>query len=321
MEEGDGAMTSSTAVAVVIPCYRQAHLLADALQSCLDQEPPPAEIIVVDDGSPDDVGAAVAAVNEPRIRLVRRPNGGLAAARNTGLVASTSPFVVFLDSDDTLRPGALAAGLACHAAHPAAAFVWGGFQNMDASGRPFGRSIIRRPRSEPFIDIVIGNIIGMHGAVMYRRAPLVTAGGFDEALRTVEDWDMYLRLAKKHPVACHDAIVANYRRHGNTITGNYDGMLRGGLIMLEHFRPSLDAAPALIRAWRLGRAKFIGRNMRKALLAGLSGLRRGQVRPLLRAIRTIVCHTWFLLPSARPGFAVRAVARQVLQVNSAPVNG
>jgi glycosyltransferase involved in cell wall biosynthesis len=314
-------MTSSTAVAVVIPCYRQAHLLGEALESCLEQEPPPTEIIVVDDGSPDDVRAAVAAFDDPRIRLVRRSNGGLSAARNTGLVASTSPLIVFLDADDTLRPGALAAGLACHAAHPAAAFVWGGFQNMDANGRPFGRAVVRRPRRAPFIEITIGNIIGMHGAVMYRRAPLIDAGGFDEALRTVEDWDMYLRLAKEHPVSWHDGIVANYRRHGNTITGDYDGMLRGGLTMLEHFRPSIGEAPALVRAWSLGRARFVGRNLRKALLAGLRGLRQGHFRPLLRAIRTVVRYTWFLLPSPRPGFAVRAVARQVLQTRPAPANG
>lgn len=314
-------MTRSTAVAVVIPCYRQAHLLGDALRSCLDQEPPPAEIIVVDDGSPDDVAAAVAAFDEPRIRLVCQQNGGLSAARNTGLVASTSPFVVFLDADDMLRPGALAAGLACHAAHLAAAFVWGGFQNVDANGRAFGRTIARRPRCEPLFDIMAGNIIGMHGAVMYRREPLLAAGGFDQALRTVEDWDIYIRLVREHPVGWHDGIVANYRRHGNTITGDYDGMLRGGLTMLEHFRPSPGEAPALVRAWRLGRARFVGRNMRKAVLAGLRGLGQGHVRPLLRASRIVVRYTLFLLPAPRPGFAVRALARQVLQTTPTQLSG
>jgi glycosyltransferase involved in cell wall biosynthesis len=313
-------MTSTTAVAVVIPCYKQAHLLGDALRSCLAQEPLPAEIIVVDDGSPDDVAAAVAALGDPGIRLVRRPNGGLSAARNTGLVASTSPFLVFLDADDTLRPGALSAGLACHAANPGAAFVWGGFQNMDGNGRPYGPLVARRPHVDPLVALLAGNIVGMHGAVMYRREPLVAAGGFDKALRTVEDWDMYLRLARDHPVAWHDRIVANYRRYDNSMSGDYDGMLRGGLIMLERLRPSTGAPPALERAWRLGRARFVGRNLRKSMLAGLRGLGRGDLRPLLRSSRTLARHLPFLLPSVRPGFAV-AVTPQRLPTAPSRANG
>ncbi len=101
-------------VAIIIPCYRQAHLLGEALESCAEQQPLPAEIIVVDDGSPDDVSAAVAPYAERLpIRLIRRENGGLSAARNTGLEASQSAYLVFLDADDRLCPGAVAAGLAC----------------------------------------------------------------------------------------------------------------------------------------------------------------------------------------------------------------
>jgi glycosyltransferase involved in cell wall biosynthesis len=314
-------MNSATAVSVVIPCYKQAHLLGDALRSCLAQEPAPDEIIVVDDGSPDNVAGAVAAVGDSRIRLLRRENGGLSAARNTGLVASTSPFVIFLDADDTLRPGAIAAGLACHAANPGAAFVWGGFQNMDAQGRLYGPLMARRPQAAPLVDLLAGNIVGMHAAVMYRREPLTAAGGFDQALRTVEDWDMYLRLAAVHPVAWHDAPVANYRRYDNSMSTDFDRMLRGGLIMLEHFRPAGGADPALVHAWRLGRARFVGRNIRKAFLAGLRGVGSGSVRPLLRATRVVARYGRYLLPSMRPGFAVRPIERQVLRHMTTQTNG
>jgi glycosyltransferase involved in cell wall biosynthesis len=313
-------MDSATAVTVVIPCYKQAHLLGDAIRSCLGQEPAPAEVIVVDDGSPDDVAAAVAAVGNPRVRLLRRDNGGLSAARNTGLLASSSPFLIFLDADDTLRPDAIAAGLACHAAHPGAAFVWGGFQNMDADGCLYGPLSARQPQAVPLTDLLAGNIVGMHGAVMYRREPLTAAGGFDEALRTVEDWDMYLRLAAAHPVACHDTPVANYRRYDNSMSTDFDRMLRGGLTMLEHFRPAGGADPALASTWRLGRARFVGRNFRKALLAGLRGLGRGSVRPMLRASRVVAQYWWYLLPSVRPQFAV-ATTRQVLRQPQPQANG
>ena len=90
-------------VSVVIPCYRQAHYLPTAVDSALAQTHPDVEVIVVDDGSDDDT-AAVAARYGARVRYVRRPNGGLAAARNTGVAASTATYLKFLDADDHLVP-------------------------------------------------------------------------------------------------------------------------------------------------------------------------------------------------------------------------
>ena len=186
-------------VAVIIPCYRQAHLLGEALESCAAQHPLPAEVIVIDDGSPDDVSAAVEPFAECLpIRLVRRENGGLSAARNTGLEVGRSPYLFFLDADDRLCRGAVAAGLDCLAAHPDTAFVWGGYRNMDLAGRHYGAPSLPAPGPEPLLDLFGGNVIGMHATVMYRRAPLIAAGGFAEGLRACEDWDVYLHLAKAH---------------------------------------------------------------------------------------------------------------------------
>ncbi|MEZ5859150.1 MAG: glycosyltransferase family A protein [Geminicoccaceae bacterium] len=263
----------SAPVAIVIPCYRHAHFVAEAVRSSLDQDPPPAEIVVVDDGSPDEVAAAVATVGEqPTVRLLRRPNGGLSAARNTGLIATQSKFVVFLDADDRLLPGALSAGLKCHDAHPGAAFVWGGFRNMDIAGRPFGRPYRRCPGRVPYRDLLLGNIIGMHGAVMYSRERLFAADGFDESLPTVEDWEVYLRLARNHLVARHQCVVAEYRRHSHGISANAERMIAGGLIGLERYRPKAQDPSDLALVWRVGRARFVARYLRKATLAGLMGL-------------------------------------------------
>jgi hypothetical protein len=228
-------------------------------------------------------------------------------------VASTSPFLVFLDADDTLRPGALAASLACCTANPEAAFVWGGRQNMDLQGRTHGRPCIREPGVDVVLDLLTGNIVGAPCAVMFRREPLLAAGGFDETLSPVADWDIYLRLASAHAVAKHDAIVANYRSYDGSMSANYEFMLRGGLTMLEHFRPSSGDRPALVRAWRRGRARYVGRHMRKALLAALRGFGRGDLRPLFSASRMVGAYLWYVLPSPRPGFAVRAIDRQVLR--------
>ncbi len=274
-------------VAIVIPCYKQAHLLGEALASCLAQQPRPAEIIVVDDGSPDDVAGAVAAMGEaPTIRLVRRPNGGLSAARNTGLELSRSPCLVFLDADDRLCPGALAAGLACLAAHPEAAFVHGGYRNMDLAGTYWPSPTLPRPGPTTLDDLLAGNVVGMHGTVLYRREPLEDTGGFDEALRSCEDWDVYLRLARTHAVVAHRHVCADYRRHAAGMSQDFDRLIDAGLTVLERHRPEAGEPPARHRAWRRGRVQVTGLNLKRAVVAGLRALGRGEMAEPIAALRT-----------------------------------
>ncbi|MFO1077560.1 MAG: glycosyltransferase [Planctomycetota bacterium] len=111
-------------VAIVVPCYRYAHLLPDAVRSAAAQIPQPhLRIVIVDDGSPDDTRAVAARLQAElphrRIDCVQQPNQGLAAARNTGVRATASPMVLPLDADDRLgrRPSS-ASSARCSAAAP-----------------------------------------------------------------------------------------------------------------------------------------------------------------------------------------------------------
>ena len=98
---------------MVIPCYNQARFLGEAIQSVLCQGYTDLEIIVVDDGSGDGTEEVASgyAREDPRVRLIRQENRGLAAARNRGLAEAGGEFVVFLDSDDRLVLGALEVGV------------------------------------------------------------------------------------------------------------------------------------------------------------------------------------------------------------------
>ena len=301
-----GPVAAPAPVAVIIPCYGQAHLLAEALASSLAQVPPPAEIIVVDDGSPDDVAGAVRAMGEaPSIRLVRRPNGGLSAARNTGLEASQSPFLVFLDADDRLCPGALAAGLACLADRPAAAFAFGGYRNMDFAGHYWPKPSLPRPGPTTLVDLLAGNVVGMHATVLYRRQPLAEAGGFDEALRSCEDWDVYLRLARTHEAVAHRHVSADYRRHAGGMSQDFDRLIDAGLAVLERHRPTADAPAAEHRAWRRGRMQLTGLNLKRAVVAGARALGRGDAAPAMAALRTVRRYLPVLLALGAHGFGPR----------------
>src|SRR5829696_2931566 len=108
-------------VSVVVPCYNQARFLGEAIESVLAQSHPLFEVVVVDDGSTDDTSEVAA--RYPGVRLVRQENRGLSGARNAGLARSRGEYVVFLDADDRLLPGALEAGVERLGANPQCAFV------------------------------------------------------------------------------------------------------------------------------------------------------------------------------------------------------
>src|ERR1700722_14569573 len=98
-------------VSVVIPTYNRADLLPRAIESALAQTRPPAEVVIVDDGSTDDTASVVAQYahrDADRVRLLRVPNGGVARARNAGLAATRSEWIALLDSDDVWAPDKLA---------------------------------------------------------------------------------------------------------------------------------------------------------------------------------------------------------------------
>ena len=211
MADQDPGTDMDAAAAVVIPCYRQAHLIRGAIESALLQSVPPAEIILVDDGSDDDLQSV--ASSYPQVTFLQQGNRGLAAARNTGLRAASSDKVIFLDADDLLLPDAVASGLACFSAFPDAGFVYGGFREAKDD------ELSERP-SSPLTrsDLIRCNWIAMIASVMFDRDKLVGIGGFNENLGMCEDWDAYLRLSRRYSFGCHCNIVATYVRHAGNMS-------------------------------------------------------------------------------------------------------
>ncbi len=270
-------MIASPLLSVVIPCYEQAHLLPRALDSVNRQHVEGLDLIVVDDGSVQDVRAVVAA-HAPGARYVRQDNAGLAAARNRGLAEAQGAFVAFMDADDRFLDGGLRAGLRCMAAHPDALFVFGGYSNVAEDGCAARPPV--RPAIGPldFEALLRRNVIGMHGAVLYRRDALIGAGGFDPSLRSCEDYDLYLRLVRHGPAYAHAALVAEYLRHGGTLSGRPIQMIEYCLAALGKQRPQCSTG-RLRRAYRAGvhhaLAKY-GFHILRSLLSGTDGGRSRQ---------------------------------------------
>lgn len=257
MTSPDGVLDATIAIA----CYSQAAYLAEAIESALAQGA--AEVIVVDDGSTD--GSATVARSFAGVTYHHQANAGLSAARNTGLALARTSTILFLDADDRLRPGTLAAATARLRAVPGAAFVYGGYRDIAADGAPISEHPpVTKPAS--FAALLHDNYIGMHGTVLYDTSALRAIGGFDTSLTSCEDWDAYLRLARHHPIASYPLIAADYRRHPHGMSRNLARMAAMTERVLAKQAGGLSAGEAA--ALRAGR-DFARRQRSLALIGAM----------------------------------------------------
>jgi SAM-dependent methyltransferase len=221
-------------VSIVVVCYNQAHYLAEAIDSAIAQRYPSVEILVIDDGSTDDT--AKVAAGYAAVRYVHQRNRGLAAARNTGLRMSSGQYIVFLDADDKLLPDAVQAGIDCFREFPDSAFVSGRYRNIFSDGSPAPTDAPQEVGSDHYGHLLEGNYIGMHATVLYRRETIEAAGGFSESLRACEDYELYLRIARRWSIRMHPALTAEYRQHDTNMSKNRMMMLRSVLHVLKRER-------------------------------------------------------------------------------------
>jgi glycosyltransferase involved in cell wall biosynthesis len=238
-------------VSVVIPCYAQAQFLGEAIQSVLAQAHPAYEIIVIDDGSPDNVREVVE--RYPGVRCFAQENRGLSQARNRGLAECSGDFVVCLDADDRLLPNALEAGVQALAARPECAFVWGYRRLIDARGNPLPTEIKTFEGKARYDLLLRENIVGPPVVVMFRRCVLAELGGFSAEQHHSEDYELYLRVAQRYDTWCHQELIAEYRLHDANMSLNHGGMLAGNLLALERQKSFVGADVVLRRALREGR--------------------------------------------------------------------
>ena len=236
-------------VSVIIPCYRQAHYLAEAIESVIAQTYPHVEILVIDDGSPDN--AAEIAGRYPGVRCIRQPNRGVSDARNLGIRRSTGSFLIFLDADDRLRPRAVEIGLDCFARRPEVAFVSGWLRLIAADGSTQYERQGLVVEGDHYAAMLRRNYIPAPCAAMCRRDIFESVNGFHPSLSVVADYDFYLRVLREYPAWSHDAEVAEYRRHGVGMSTRTGQMLREALVVLRSQRPHLSD-PALMGAYRTG---------------------------------------------------------------------
>jgi len=214
-----------TVVSVCIPTRNQAPFLRAAIESALAQDMAGLEVVVHDDASTDATPRVLAAIRDPRLRVVRHDRAlGVAANRNACVSDARGRYIAWLDSDDTYLPGSLAPRVALLEAHPRVGLIHAGFQVMDETGRalrdwpaPADADTIQ-PGPVAFRELITSNLITT-STVVVRRTAHQRSGGFCTRLGpSSSDWHMWLRIALRADVAYLTAAVARYRQHGGTIS-------------------------------------------------------------------------------------------------------
>ena len=291
-------------VSVVIPCYNQAHYLRGALDSARTQTHPPADCIVVDDGSTDATRVVASSFGAD---LVVQANKGVSEARNAGLAAARGEFVVFLDADDELLPDALARGVAVLAPRVDLSAVAGRCQAMDAEGRSLPVRHHDVDARNLYREWLSKNFVWTPGAAMFRTCDLRRMHGFPPRLGPAADYAVYLELARRNAILVHEHDVVRYRQHDASMSRDPALMLRLTLQVLR--RERREAAPSwggeIERgedAWRSWYGEQIVERLRQDLRA--RRVRRGQLGS-----------AWTLLRYC-PGVAARHARRKVAAVST-----
>jgi glycosyltransferase involved in cell wall biosynthesis len=231
-------------VSVVIPAYNYARFLADALRSVLGQTYKDIEVIIVDDGSKDNTGEVAKAFSgDPRVRYVYQDNSGVSAARNNGIRSSRGEYVAFLDADDYWLPGNLEAKVKILDSRQEVALVCSDINIFDhATGRVLSR-FWHNPGSDDAVDqdkaskaaalcLIDKGCFIQPSAVLLRKSVLSETGDFDVSLKTHEDWDLFVRIVRRFPVAVIDKPLAMVRKHGNSLQSDSEAMSRDAVTVL-----------------------------------------------------------------------------------------
>ncbi len=197
-------------ITVVITCFNYGRYVAEAVESALTQEGGPPEVILVDDGSTETETHEALQQLPDGLTLIRQANAGLSSARNTGLARARGRYLIVLDADDRLAPGALAVMRGALEDDPRAGFSYG-------FARFFGawEGDLRFPPFDPY-KLLYRHIIG--STVLMRREVYETVGGFDPAFTGYEDWDFWLGvIGRGWRGISLDTRTLMYRRHGSTM--------------------------------------------------------------------------------------------------------
>ena len=282
-------------VSVLLPCYNHERYVEESVRSVLNQSHPNVELIVVDDGSTDRSPHILAELaREHGFQYAHQPNAGLVSTLNRAKRKATGKYVALSASDDYFHPDKLARLVEFMERNPQYAMVHSNLIQVDEHSRETLRIREHCRSGDVFEDLLCGRF-HINGLSALIRADVYAQ--FEYGAHYIDDWHMWLEIAKTHPIGYVDEFLAYYRRHDNHLTGNPEKMRAAEREIIELHCEH----PAYLQAVSNWREKWFGfyarspkaahRATAKAL--GLDLLK--QQRPTLATLKSWLRWAWLEL--------------------------
>lgn len=270
-------LRAMTLVSVVIPTYNRAQMVKRAIQSALAQTHAAIEVLVIDDGSTDETVAAVGSIPDSRVSCLRQEsNRGHAAARNSGIAASSGDYVAFLDSDDEWVPGKLELQLSSIGECGVSV---SGRRTVDDSGRVV--KVTRQLVSGDIWDSTIGLEWVPATSTLLVRRDLLEHELFDEQLNALVDLDLVIRLAQRSCFSGVEEPLATIHSHSGQRVRSPDNAPELWLMLLEKYRALMSPRNrsafhyrAFLTAYELDRFAFARTQLWNSLRLDPRGAKR-----------------------------------------------
>jgi glycosyltransferase involved in cell wall biosynthesis len=240
-------LATDITISAIIPAYNASAYVGRAIESALAQTCPPLEILVIDDGSSDNIAEVVAPYGPP-VRLLRQTNGGPGAARNRGAREAQGGWLAFLDADDTWMPHKLERQLP--------------YTASDSVGVVHARALSAGMPVKADFDAIWDNNYIRNSSALVRRTAFEAIGGYDEDrdLIGVEDWNLWLRLAASpwDIVLCPENLDHYLPAPGN-LSSQTERILKADLVNIEKIAKALGLPDRIVRARRAALFEDCGR--------------------------------------------------------------
>jgi len=218
-------------VTVIIPSYNAMTYLPETLDSVLQQTFKDFEVLIINDGSTDNILQWADTITDSRVRVISQVNQRLAAARNTGIREAQGEYLTFLDADDLWEKTKLAKQVHCLDNNPDVGLVHTWTLLVNSESKPTG--ILKSPvEGDVWQQIVQKNTIVV-SSVMVRASCLLDVGVFDQDLHYCEDYDMWIRLATRYQFAVLKEPLTSYRIHSNTLSTHCEAVIKYFRILIE----------------------------------------------------------------------------------------
>ncbi|KYC39316.1 glycosyl transferase family A [Scytonema hofmannii PCC 7110] len=206
-------------ISVVIPAYNSMQYLPETLESVLQQTFTDFEVLIINDGSSDNIIQWASEITDPRVKLISQKNQGVSVARNTGIAQSQGEYIAFLDADDLWEQTKLEKQVRYLDENPEVGLVHTSMALVDRNGKSTGRVMTSVAEGEVWKELVESNKIAC-SSVMVRRRCLEKVGGFEPNLHFAEDWDLWIRISSHYSFAVLKEPLYYYRQIPTSLSKN-----------------------------------------------------------------------------------------------------